>query len=155
MASGFVPVRNVWIKYRAKMEIANKFPHRLARFLIAITGLCVIALTAVVAESAEIGVRYKQNGETVSIARGDTLVVRLPLRPGSPFHWGIFANQVDKLKPTGAPALITPESGGPWFQVFRFEAIGSGSVPLTMQFTGPGHIRKQNTKVFRVTVVIE
>jgi hypothetical protein len=137
-----------------KMEIPDKFAPRTRCCLLAALFWCAIATTPASVNGAEVHVRYMQNGETVRLAKGDTLVVRLPINrvnPAAdiPFAWTVTSTDTDKLKlVSGSDELSTPpESGGPSkFQVFRFLAIGTGSVPLTMVFTGPRH--------FKVTIVV-
>jgi hypothetical protein len=138
----------------------HKRLRRMRWFLFPALFSCAISTTALV-HGAEVDIRYIQNGETLSLARGDTLVVRLPINRVNPaasslFNWTITSMDTDKLKLASGPEWgRPPKSGGPsLFQVFRFQAIGTGSAELTLEFMGHLHIRRPNTKVFRVTVVI-
>ncbi len=128
-------------------------------FLVCGAFFCAIPTTLV--HGAEVDIRYMQNGETLSLATGDTLVVRLPINrvnqaASTRFSWTVTSMDADKLKLASGPELSAPpQSGGPsLFQVFRFQAIGTGSAELTIEWLGLLHIRRPNTKVFRVTVVI-
>jgi hypothetical protein len=105
---------------------SNKAVRRVRRFLVPGLCLCAISIATALARAADVDIRYMQNGETVSLAKGDTLVVRLPIKPGSYLSWAINSMDADKLKIESRPEVTTlAKPGGPVFQVFRFDAIGT------------------------------
>src|SRR5262245_48551186 len=68
-------------------------------------------------------VTEKDDNGKVKLAKGDTLVVKLPAQSGTGFLWEVSKRHATQLKEVGKPSVERPEKpkpGGPVTMVFRF-----------------------------------
>ena len=97
------------------------------------------------------------NGRTVTIASGDTLVVSLASTPGTGFGWKVAQIDDKVLRKTGAPELIhlpNPMPGAPATQVFRFVATGGGSTGLELEYVRPWEHGTPPARTFKLGVTV-
>ena len=81
----------------------------------------------------------RDNGREISVAKGDTLIIKLGSQPGTGYGWRIAKNDVKLLKFLGESAE-SPDNGregGTELQVFRFKAQSSGSNLLELHYARP------------------
>jgi predicted secreted protein len=100
----------------------------------------------------------KDNDTKVKIAKGETLVLKLPMQGGTGFTWVVGKADDKKLKAMGKPTAekpAKPRPGATVIQVFRFEAAAPGSAQLEMWYKRPFEKDKKPAKSFTVTVEIE
>ncbi|MEW6211958.1 MAG: protease inhibitor I42 family protein [Acidobacteriota bacterium] len=82
----------------------------------------------------------KDNGKKISLAKGNTLIVRLEARPGTGYGWRVAKNDAEKLKPEGEPTEESPGKeviDGTEYQIFRFKAVSRGTVFLELHYVRP------------------
>jgi inhibitor of cysteine peptidase len=94
------------------------------------------------------------NNETVQVAEGDTLVVRLQSTPSTGYSWSIADNVDLILKPEGnryvRPTNARPGASG--YQEFTFSVIGNGEVSLKMLYQRPWQRSTQAARAWQVFV---
>jgi len=141
--------------YRIIMETMSckHGPRRLMAILIVAAGICVAAASS---RAAEVTITDAQNSKIISIARGDTLIVRLPINSGTGYVWEVTSIDLDKLNMIGKAAIEKGGSmpGAPETQVFRFQGIESGSGVLEMDLLRPSEKAFKPAKIFTVTVTV-
>jgi predicted secreted protein len=83
-------------------------------------------------------VTYGDNGGRVTLARGQTLEVKLPVQSGTGYRW--YQNRVDPtiLASLGSSTSQDGGIGGRMVQVFRYRAQRSGTSPLVFTLVSPG-----------------
>ncbi len=79
------------------------------------------------------------SGKTVELSRNGKLVVRLAVQLGTGYSYQVAKIDNNLLVPVGAPTIEDGEDlpGGREFQVFRFRAVGSGTVDLRLHYRRP------------------
>ena len=96
------------------------------------------------------------SGKTVELARNQELIVRLEVQLGTGFSYQVVKLDQEVLAPMGKPTIEEGEGlpGGREFQVFRFRAVGSGTVNLRLHYRRPfDPPETPPAKVFRLKVV--
>ena len=81
----------------------------------------------------------KDNGRSLTLRKGDTLIVKLGSQPGTGYGWRIAKNDAHRLKFLGE-SVESPDNGsegGTELQAFRFEAQSSGSTVLELHYVRP------------------
>jgi predicted secreted protein len=97
---------------------------------------------------AQIVLDESDDNRTVAVAMGGSVTLNLEADPSSGSEWTLTSEpdasivQVDppQFHPTG------PESNGPGVEVWRFRAVGPGSVSIELTYaprSNPGDVRKQ------------
>jgi inhibitor of cysteine peptidase len=128
--------------------------------LIAALSLIVLALcSCAVAGSEEkaVTVTEKDQGHTVQVGRGDTLIVRLAAQLGTGYGWHVSKNDARILQSLGEPSLERQGEGKPGgveTQVFRFRAAASGKSALTLAYSRPWEKDRPPTKTYGITVEV-
>ena len=100
----------------------------------------------------------KDNDTKVKLARGETLLLKLPMQGGTGYTWVVGKADDEKLKAIGKPTAekpAKPRPGATVIQVFRFEAAAPGSSRLEMWYKRPFEKDKKPAKTFSVNVEIE
>ena len=92
------------------------------------------------------------------MAKGDTLVIRLEAKLSTGYGWQVAKNDTMKLKVLGEP-IVEPNKaeveGGTEHQVFRFEALSSGSGTIELQYLRPWEKETPPLKTYLLTVKIQ
>jgi len=133
---------------------------RVRRWLWAILAAAVLVngLASSAAAAQSILVTEAENGTTVTLARGDALIVSLPSNPSTGFGWHIAKNDVAMLK------LLAPSEfhmdvfwmpGTAGHESFRFDAISSGADTLELQYSRASEKNGAHAKTFSVVVIIK
>ena len=89
--------------------------------------------------SHSVSIDETQNGQTVSLASGDSLVIELAGNPTTGYEWAVAQADDDLLRL--ADSSYTPDSpglaGSGGLYLFRFEALRPGSAPLLLAYRRP------------------
>ena len=112
--------------------------------------------TAAAAPSAGLTVTEADNGQTVQVAAGGTVVVELPGNPTTGYIWQVTANDESILLPTGYE--FTPDSdamGAGGMEQFKFNAMAPGTVELALANSRPWETDTPPAETFAVTVEVE
>ncbi len=134
-------------------------PH-LKRTLILAGALALLPGQALADEAKDktVTVTDKEEKGKVTVPKGGTLVVRLPITTGTGYTWEIAKNDADRLKPTGKPTVERPDKsvpGAKTAQVFRFGAAAAGTAELVLEYKRPFEKDKPPAKTYRLTVKVE
>jgi inhibitor of cysteine peptidase len=103
--------------------------------------LCILGLVASLSigchdgPAGSVTVTQAQNGDTVSLATGDILVVELAGNPTTGYEWAVVQNDASLLQPR-EPAYEPDSSaiGSGGVYTFRFTALESGSTLLKLAY---------------------
>jgi inhibitor of cysteine peptidase len=104
-----------------------------------------------------ISVTEADNGRTVTLASGDTLMVSLGSTPGTGFGWKVAKVDRKVLKETGKPELIhspNPMPGAPATQRFRFVVSGEGTTRLELEYVRPWERGVPPARTFHLGVTV-
>jgi len=103
-------------------------------------------------------VRLDDDGKTIDLPRGATLVVKLSMSSGTGFAWTPAATDAGVLDAVGertSEALADAASampGGPHLDVLRFAALTPGTTTLTLELRRPWEHDAPPARSFHVTV---
>lgn len=103
----------------------------------------------------QVTVTEQDEGQTVTIARKGTLVVRLKSQLGTGYGWQVKRNDGRRLKLLGPPDQESPQGGlpgGEEHQIFRFKALRSGTTLLELHYVRPWEKDARPSKTFRLRV---
>ena len=101
-------------------------------------------------------VTEQQNGNTVKLKVGDTLVVRLPGQLGTGFSWQLATKDGEALAVAGSK-VDTKGGGAPGgaeHQAFSFAARSAGTQTLEFRYMRPWERDKPPAKTFAITVKV-
>lgn len=110
------------------------------------------------AKDKAVTVTDKEDKGKVTVPKGGTLVVKLPITTGTGFTWVIAKSNPDQLKPIAKATIEKPEQplpGANAIQVFRFDAASAGTSELTLEYKRPFEKDKPPAKTYRLTVKVE
>ncbi|CAN5650078.1 hypothetical protein BH11ARM2_BH11ARM2_11970 [soil metagenome] len=96
------------------------------------TGLLLLA--ALPAFAADVEVTGNDSGKTVSLQRGDSLVVSLRSNQGTGFRWTVLHTDPSILAPDSTHRSGRPMPGGPSTTTLVFDALRNGSTTLVLQY---------------------
>jgi putative hemolysin/predicted secreted protein len=99
-----------------------------------------------------------ENGKTIEIAKGSTLVVTLQGNPGSTgYLWGLEAGNDTVLKPQGDYKFTSTSNmpGASGTFEFRFTAASAGSATLKFANKRPWELNDPKAETFSVTVNVK
>lgn len=103
-------------------------------------------------------VTQADNGKTVEVAKGGTLIVILEGNPGSTgYAWGLEAGNEAILKSQGDPRFTTTSNlpGAPGTFEFKFTAVSVGTATLKFVNKRPWEPNDPNVQTFSVTVNVK
>lgn len=111
-------------------------------------------------KKATITLTEKDNDTKVKAAKGDTLVVKLPMTAGTGFTWVLARYDKEKIETDGKAKTEVPDKdkkvvGGPLTMVYTFTAKAAGTAELELQYKRPFEKDKPAAKTFKVTVLID
>lgn len=93
------------------------------------------------------------NNESVAVAEGDTVIVRLASTPSTGYSWTIAENVDLILKPEGERYVRgASRPGASGVQEFTFSVIGAGEVPLKMLYQRPWQRSTQAAQAWQVLI---
>ena len=108
---------------------------------------------------AEMQLADADNGKTVQLANGGTLIVALPSNPTTGFSWSVAESSGAQLELQGEPAYVpagstSPVVGAGGTEVFTFAAVDDGTAMLTLVYRRPFEPGVAPAQTFTVTVEI-
>jgi inhibitor of cysteine peptidase len=102
----------------------------------------------------------EDNGDSVALSPGQTLVVSLASNPTTGYSWEVaecdeaVVKQVGEVEYAQAAAKDEQLVGAGGTETFRFEATGSGQTTLTLVYQRPWEQGVEPLEVFSVEVVV-
>jgi inhibitor of cysteine peptidase len=107
--------------------------------------------------SAAVTVSDADNGKTVRLDPGDTLIVSLESNPSTGYVWQVARVDASVLAPSGQPVYRPGEQmpGAPGRQLFKFNAQKSGSAALKIIYVRPWEKGAAPGKTWEVNVAIK
>jgi inhibitor of cysteine peptidase len=106
---------------------------------------------------SEVTVTDQDDRDKITLASGQTLVVRLKASLGTGFSWQVVANDARILEQARPPMIEPPERTEPGAverQVFRFTAQTRGSAVLELHYFRPWEKGVEPARKYRVTVTV-
>jgi inhibitor of cysteine peptidase len=100
----------------------------------------------------------QDDGHEISVAVGNTVILRLEAIPGTGYGWQIVRNGSPQLQLEGTPVFESRnkiEEGGAEDEVFRFRAQMPGTADLELQYRRPSDSRNPAAKTFKVRITSE
>jgi predicted secreted protein len=113
--------------------------------------------SAMIDEAAAGALTEADNGDTVSLAVGETIQVTLESNPTTGYEWLYQSGDPDVIKQVGDAVYNEPDSGlmgAGGSETFTFEATGAGETVLELWYMRPWESVQPDT-TFEVTVVVE
>lgn len=102
-------------------------------------------------------VTEQSNGQTITVSKEDTLVVRLKSQMGTGYGWRLKTDD-EGLKLLGEPEQENDsgrEAGRVEHQVFRFKAVRTGTSILELVYVRPWETTAKPAKTFRLKVRVQ
>jgi inhibitor of cysteine peptidase len=124
---------------------------------VALASITASSRAAGAAAGSTIRVTDADNGRTLTLASGDTLVVSLASTPGTGFGWKVAHADTKVLRQTGPSELVhgrNPMPGAPATQVFRFVASGTGNTGLVLDYLRPWEHGVPPARTFHLGVTV-
>jgi inhibitor of cysteine peptidase len=118
------------------------------------------AQSATAAVPAEVQLTDADNGRSVTLANGGTLIIALTSNPSTGFAWSVADPSPSQLVLQGEPQYVpagstTPVVGAAGTQVFTFKATATGEAKLTLNYARSFEPNVPPNKTFTVTVTVE
>ena len=98
-----------------------------------------------------------QNGKSVAVAKGTSIIISLESTPSTGYVWQMGKNDNAVLKLVGAPTFepgAKQMPGAPGHQLFKFEAIASGSDAVELGYVRPWEKDLTPARKFSVVVTV-
>jgi inhibitor of cysteine peptidase len=107
----------------------------------------------------EVQITDSDDGATVQLADGGTLIVALPSNPTTGYSWSVSERSSPQLELQGEPRFVpagstTPVVGAGGTEVFTFEAVDTGTATLTLEYRRPFEPGAAPEDTYSVTVEI-
>jgi inhibitor of cysteine peptidase len=118
------------------------------------------APTATPAVPAEVQLTDDDNGRSLTLAKGGTLIIALVSNPSTGFAWSVADPSPAQLVLQGEPQYVPPGSttpvvGAAGTQVFTFKATATGEAKLTLNYARSFEPTVPPEKTFTVTVTVQ
>lgn len=128
----------------------------MAAFVCLITqGLCL----SMTQDNKAVTVTERNNGEKISLAQGETLIVKLDAQPGTGYSWQVAKSEpATSLKMLGDSEFELGKdgvAGAVQRQVFNFKAKASGSCVLELHYVRPWEKDAAPAKTYRLEVHVQ
>jgi predicted secreted protein len=116
-----------------------------------------LGLTANAAyDGKTVTVTDKDNGGTVTLAKGDTLVVKVEGNAGTGYSWSVAKNDKSVLAfQSQATERQDKKPGGKFTAVFNFSAAAAGGSDIEMHYARPFEKDKAPARTFKLKVKVE
>jgi inhibitor of cysteine peptidase len=90
----------------------------------------------------EVQLTQDDDGKSVDLADGGTLIVALPSNPSTGYSWAVVAPEPSNIELEGEPKFVpagstTPVLGAPGTEVFTFKTTAKGGSSLKMEYRRP------------------
>ena len=121
------------------------------------TAVATAAPTATV--PGEVQLTGEDDGTSVQLALGGTLIIALTSNPSTGFSWAVTPPEPVGLELEGEPAYVPPGSttpvvGAAGTEVFTFNATGAGETTLTLTYARGFEPGAAGEETFTVTVEV-
>lgn len=108
----------------------------------------------------EVQLTDSDDGTTVQLANGGTLIVALPSNPTTGYSWSVSESSGAQLQLQGEPAFVpagstTPVLGAGGTEVFTFKAVDDGKADLKLEYRRPFEPNAAPEKTFSASVEIQ
>jgi inhibitor of cysteine peptidase len=141
----------------------DRYRPALAALLFVAVGLALALAAARLVPTAsppELQVTDRDDGGSVRIARGGSLVVALASNPSTGYAWTVSERTGSGLVLTGPATYLPPGStapvvGAPGTEVLRFDAVSAGTYELRLEYRRSFEPNAAPERTFRVTVQID
>lgn len=121
---------------KRRMNLPEGLRALLTTLLLGVAGCSCVAPPPAYLEPAEVVVDQRDAGSTISLQRGDRLIVILPGNPSTGFGWALASADNRVLVLQGEPEFIRDSkalgAGGRYR--FTFAAAANGKVPLSLVY---------------------
>jgi predicted secreted protein len=99
-------------------------------------------------------VTESQNGTTTTIAKGQSLEIRLPAQAGTGYSWAL-ASQTGPLELVRSDLTPAPDRpGGPQTQLFVLQSTNTGRGDIVINYSRPWEKDKPPARTFVLHVVV-
>ncbi len=108
----------------------------------------------------EVQLTKADDGKTVEVQPGGTLIVALPSNPSTGFSWSVTAPEPGNVELVGEPTYVPPGSTSPVVgaagtQVFTFRPFEAGTDTLTMGYARSFEPGVAPAETFSVTITVK
>ena len=126
-----------------------------AIILVLVSVVLLAALTA--CGSKTVKVDQSMNGQTITVKKGQTIVVSLDGNPTTGFNWAAADLDTTILTQQGDAAFKADSNliGAGGMVSLTFEAVGTGTTTLTLNYARSWETGVEPEQIFSVTVVVE
>ncbi|HUI89999.1 MAG TPA: protease inhibitor I42 family protein [Anaerolineales bacterium] len=121
--------------------------------IVGLLGACAVGSSS---EASTKRLTESDSGGSIQLHLGDKLEVTLPANPTTGFQWEVSAGNAAILQPNGA-AEFQPSSsalGGGGNIIFRFQAVGTGQMPLKLVYHRPFEQDVPPVQTFEVSIIV-
>jgi len=124
--------------------------------IIAIVGTILLATLAGCGNKT-VKVDQSMNGQTITVKKGETIVISLTGNPTTGFNWAAADLDTAILAQQGDAAFKADSNliGAGGTVTLTFEAVGTGTTTLTLNYMRSWETAVAPEKVFTVSVVVE
>ena len=108
--------------------------------------------------AAEVIATEVANGKTIAVGKGDSLIISLESNPSTGYVWQVGKNDNAILKLVGQPAFRPSTDrmlGASGRQLFKFEAISTGSNALELGYVRPWEKGVAPAKTFGIIATVK
>ena len=116
--------------------------------------LSIIGADAVRAQPSAVAITESQNGTTTTIAKDQTLEIRLPAQAGTGYSWAL-AHPTAPLKLVRLDtASAADRPGGPQTQLFLLQPTNTGAGDVVINYSRPWEKDNPPARTFTLHVVV-
>jgi inhibitor of cysteine peptidase len=108
--------------------------------------------------ATEVVATEMNNGKTIAVGKGDSLVISLESNPSTGYVWQVGKNDNAILKPVGQPAFHPSTDrmlGASGRQLFKVEAISAGRDALELGYVRPWEQGVAPAKTFGIIATVK
>jgi inhibitor of cysteine peptidase len=124
--------------------------------LLVIVAAIVVAAVSGCAAQAALALEADDNGEEITLQKGQILTIKLEANPTTGYSWEIVPSDNAILSQTGDPEFEADSEllGARATQTLRFEAVESGRMELRLVYHRPWETGVQPFQTFSVLVTV-
>lgn len=121
--------------------------------------LLAVMVTAISGCSAQaaLALEAEDNGEEVTLGKGQVLVISLPGNPSTGYSWQMVDPEGAIVEQVGEPEFKAESDlmGAPGTITLRFEAVEAGEMALTLAYQRPWEADVEPLETFTVQVTVQ
>ena len=116
----------------------KKIAHLKFASFVLLTGLIILAGCST--KHKEVRLTKTNNGDTITLTKGETLILDLDSNPTTGYQWSVNETNEQILKQKGEAVFSQPTTegepllGAGGTETFHFEAVGKGQVTLKIDY---------------------